>query len=142
MISLEHITDPTMIKCLVFKDTIYKTMIRCKDFTTWMPDTIGASWYLVSTDSKQIGIIVLKQLSDNCICFHGGMYKRYRGPQTVFYLQDCLKLIKERTGCVLITTQHENSKLARRLVQHIGFKLKTTINNGYRDGKLLLFGEE
>lgn len=141
MIRLNKIYDKDAIKIHLKRDEIYKNILGVDSMDDVVLDTTCTSYLLVSNNSIDMGILILRDFSSNCISFHGGTYKQYRG-STKEILKVCLERIKNDLNCVLVTTILEFNEPAISLVKKLGFTEKCRIKNGSKVGDILLFGEE
>lgn len=141
MITLKNLNTEFKIKILLARDNLYKNILGITDIREWIPDMVNVAWYLVLDHNDPVGVIYFKQLGDNCLSYHGGIYKDYRGKNSYLYLQEALRLIKEQTNMALITTFKDSNKLAKRINERIGMTFKTRIKHGYKDSDMLIYGE-
>lgn len=141
-VTLSKIDSIEKIKQYLFKDRLYKHILgETIDIGTWNPNLSNAMFFKVMKDSEIIGIFILKEFTSNCVSFHGGLYKYFRGRYTVEVLQEILEDLRKTLNCTFITTICSTNIGAQKIVTNAGFKLKTIIKNGSTNGDILLFGE-
>ncbi len=141
-ISLTNITDPEIIKYLLFKDNLYKGIGQVDTEITLNPDIYNVNWYQIIVDDKLTGLIFVKLLVGNTMCFHGGAYKAHRGENSGRILKECLKQLRNIYKCTFVSTVPESNRLAANLLKKAGLIQKTIIINGYKKSNMILFGEE
>lgn len=140
MIQLIKTTDKEELKELLKIDDIYKG-IYPQLLTNFSPNWDTCSWFKVIEGENIIGIFAIQDFVTNCLIFHGGLYKKYRGSNTPRILKQCLSIVKQQVPTVaFITTVLEHNKAALKLLNLSGFCYKTTIyTNTYNT---LIYGEQ
>ena|ERR1700733_4060007 len=143
MITIHKINDPLYVKELLQRDSLYQDIWpTITDLTLMVPDMQSIAWFEVTKYYATIGILFIKEHTDNCVYFHGGMFKEYRNINTVNILKDCLtQLHILLPGYVFATTINSKNIPAINLIKKIGCVHQGTIKNGYKTGDLMIFSE-
>ncbi len=134
MIKLVLQDNPQYIKALLWKDGLYKTLLRDINFHTWLPSTDKINWYAAVKDRSVVGMFITHEQEDNTV-FHGGVYKQFRG-NTVNLLKECLNALPSNYQTNFITTVHQDNRLAQKIHKKSGFVLINKIND------ILIYGEQ
>jgi len=143
MYKLERVYVGETIKNFLLKDNLYKSILGVSDIEKWYPDLITTAWFIVYNDLNKIGILALKEFSNNCVEFHGGLVEASRGKDTVNILKYCLSTLRVATPTIkYVTKVNSNNKPCLALLRKYGFVEKTIIKQGYSDGDLVLLGEK
>lgn len=142
MISLIPIFDIDELKTLFNKDDLYKSVLGTDTLDNWTPDVQNILWFKAINNNKTIGVIFFRVICSNCLAFHAGVYKEFRGVNSSGYLKECLNIVRKDSNMSFVTMLNSNQLAAKKAVEAAGFIYKTTIKNGYIDGNMLLYGEE
>ncbi len=128
-ITLSKIEYPDTIKSILMQDNLAKSILgKNINIFKWIPDLKSCAFFSVRLKNEIIGIFILQDMGDKVINFHGGLYKKYRGKNTVHYLKKTLKIVKKLLPeFQFITTVPVSNKLAIKLDEAAGFKLKQKI---------------
>lgn len=142
LVTMRRLLDAEEVKRLVHKDVLYKTMLEIGTLEGYVPDLHVSAWFLVSRDGIEVGIMIAKPFGTNCINFHGGVFKEFRGQETPELVRECLEILRKQFNGVFMTTVNEHNTASIKLVKKLGMIEKTRIVNGYKTGDLIIFGEE
>lgn len=142
MIYLLNINDENKVKQALLKDNLCKDIVMCEDLDNWIPDIRFNNWYAVIEDHSLIGLFVTRQVTDNCVTFHGGLYKEFRRQDTPSKLQEIISTLKQEFPSKYMTTVNSNNQAVIKLLQKSNFIHKTTITEGCKNGDLLIFAED
>jgi hypothetical protein len=142
MIELVKLNNPNEVKTCLERDELYKNTLGITDLEEWDIDLLSTYYFLVKDNGVDVGVLVLREFSSNCLCFHGGAYKEHRGKETPRRLKESLQLIKDLLNCKFITTVSAYNKAALRVDKAIGFEIKTIIKDGCKSGDLYILGEK
>jgi len=142
MIVLHPLFNPLDIIELLVKDDIYKDCFKSEDIYREHIDFKHHLWFQVIKDHKSIGIIWLTDFTHNCVTFHGGLFKEFRGINTPSILKECLANIKTLAPhLTLFTTVLQTNQKALNLMNQLDFKKIMTIPNGASNTDLIVYGE-
>lgn len=146
MISLHAVNTKEAVEALLAKDDIGKTC--------YLPDKDGnllitfhnQYWFQVIQKDhmgvqETVGLLLLKEFSNYCVVFHGGIYKKHRGKNSIKITRAVLDILAEK-GLKVITTIPSNSKHVIKHIKKLGFKYKMTIKDGCHYDDLQVFGED
>jgi RimJ/RimL family protein N-acetyltransferase len=141
--SLLPITDEASIIALLQKDELYKQLLNEEDVNNLSVDLKTQYWFIVVDDEIQeaIGMFLIIPFIGKCVSFHGGMYKEFRGRNTVQIVRQCLESIAPETDVVFMTTVKNTNKQAIALVEKLGLEYKGTIPGGYTNADMLIYSE-
>lgn len=141
MIVLHPLFNPLDIIELLVKDEIYKDCFKSDDIYREHIDFKHHLWFQVIKDHKSIGIIWLTDFTHNCVTFHGGLFKEFRGPNTSDILKECLRQLQEaNTKIKYFSLALSTNKKAINLLEKIGFTPVMTIVNGADNGDIIIYG--
>lgn len=137
------LNEPEYIKDLLARDTLYKDFWPNMDnFELMYPDMTYTAWFELTKGYATLGVMYLKEHTDNCVYFHGGLFKDYRNKNTPKILKECLSYFHSiLPGYVFATTVNSNNTKVIRLLKAIGCVHQATIKNGYKTGDLMIFSE-
>lgn len=107
----------------------------------YIPDLLSCHWFNVILEGINIGLLMIKQFSTNCLAVHGCIYNNHRG-QTDIYLQQAMHILRKDKSWVYVSFTHKDNIPAQKMLEKAGFILKTIIPNGYLTGDLLLYSEK
>lgn len=142
MINLVKLEDKELIQTALAKDEIYKQVAGAYIDPDFDPQLKNTSWYLGIRDGQVIGLCYLTVFTSNCICFHCGLYKEFRGKDTVQILKETIKAVKKITPQTIIFTIASNNDAAKKVAIKAGYIYKTTIKNGNKTGSVDIYAEE
>jgi hypothetical protein len=142
MITLQKLLNPEDIIQLLIVDNIYNDCFKSNDIYNEKIDFKHHLWFEVIKDNKSMGILWLTDFSHNCVTFHGGLFKEFRGPNTIEILIECLNQIKQKVPqLTLFTTVVQTNNKALKLMNKLNFKKIMTIPNGAGNTDLIVYGE-
>jgi RimJ/RimL family protein N-acetyltransferase len=130
MIKLQQITDIVLIKEYLLKDKLYKNIFP-KDSIDWMLTSKTIRWYEVKKKDKTIGIFLTYPIAEDKHIFHGGIFKKYRGRDSIEILKECLNQLPSNYKTTFVTTTTINNIPAIKLLEKAGFSKLTQINNTF-----------
>lgn len=141
MVVLENLQDQWEVKRLLTKDNLYQGCYKTDDLYSENVFTGNQAWFVVKENNKEIGILLLKQFS-NLVCVpHGGLFKEFRGKETVRIIKEILDFI-HRSNFKTIITIPSKHKHVIKLMKKIKYEYKATIKDGCVNDDLMLFGEK
>lgn len=141
MLELYKLEDSFEVKTLLNRDELYKGVLGLDSIEEWNPEFNLTAWFEVKQDNQGIGLIILRDFSYNTITFHGGLFKKYRSPNSHLLLKNCLDFFRQQKPYKFITTVNAANKAAIRLAKKAGFRIGSIIPNGCEDNNLLIFVE-
>lgn len=134
--------DTFEIKILLSIDDLYQTVIGCKNLAHWTPDFIHTDWFMIEVNDEIIGILQIRDFTDNCISFHGGLKKKARGQDTLLKFDEMIRHIKILyPNYALFTHVDSSNREVRALLNKTTFKHKMTVPHGYSTGDLMIYAE-
>jgi RimJ/RimL family protein N-acetyltransferase len=142
MITLVKLDSADDIKTALVKDEIHKQLVGAyfnKDFDPQLKNTL---WFLAVENNRAVGIVYLTAFTNNCVCFHGGIYKEFRGADSLrIFLETLTEVKKVVTYKIIFTISSYNTK-AKAIAKKAGYVYKTTIEDGLQSGPLEIYAEE
>lgn len=127
--NLIKLTEPNFIRDLLKRDNLYLTILGNIDINSWEPDLKTTSWFTHYFNNDPIGIIFFRDFAPNILAYHGGLFKEYRGKNSIQILSDCLEFVRKQVNCKFITTVSLNNRAALALDKKLNFKELATIND-------------
>ncbi len=139
MIRLELLNNTDKFKPAIMKDDLYKSI--SPELNLEKVDFCNTLYFLANNENNQsLGILILQPFSPNCLQFHGGVYKEFRGRGRL-YIKEVIQIVKDAYNVQLVSTTYESNRPARNILKKLGFIEKTIIYDGYLNGNLVLFAE-
>lgn len=143
MIELIRLSDIIEIKYLLLKDDLYLGILgpsQSKDFDLNFLSTRVV--YKAIDEDKIVGLFIIKEFINNCLCFHGGVFKEFRGSKTGDYIRQCVDLVKKEFNCEIIAPILKTNEAAIKAIKKANFIEKTELKNAAKEGDVLIFGEK
>ncbi len=130
------ITDNATIKTLLLNENLHKEL-GIKNIEVWEPAREHTVWFSILKDAELKGVCYCSEITDNCLSFHGGIYKSQRGnaKELVAAIISRLKTTKKS----IITYIPEKNKLARKIVESLHLTQKCIIKNGYINDNMIVY---
>lgn len=141
MIQLVPILNKQDIKFWLFHDNLAKSIIQTDDLSSWNPPTERVNYYLLTNEGMNpIGVFILESFNTNAFIFHAGLYKKYRGVNSMHWLREVLNNLKEMfPGKKFFTPIPTSNKPCISLVTKCGLIKKCVLPDASTEGDLILF---
>lgn len=127
------IQDPIQIKAYLTKDNLYKNILGLEEYPIRIPGDV----LICEKNNSIIGVLILQLLANSNVCFHGGIYKEFRGSTSVQSLKQAVKKLKRTFYPLHICTMiPESNKQAIKLVEAAKLKYKRIVRQNNINYKL------
>lgn len=128
------------IKRLLTIDNLYRDCYFTDDLYSESVILPAQLWFGIYKEQQCIGILLMKEFSNYCVCLHGGLFKEYRHKNTMSIIKQILTFTKS-LGLVPVITIPSKSIGIQRVMTKLGFTQSMTLKNGCLNDDLVIFGE-
>lgn len=142
MIYLVRLDNEEIIQTALLKDELYKQMVGAYFNGSFDPQMKNTAWFLAMENNVAVGLIYITGFTSNCVCYHGGIYKEFRGKDSVRIFLESLIEIKKLLKKKIIFTISPNNPKAIAMAKKAGYIYKTTIEDGFESGPMNIYAEE
>lgn len=142
MINLVKLEDKELIQTALIKDELYKAMVGAYFNNDFDPQIKNTAWFLSLESGKVKGLSYITGFTSNCVCYHGGIYKEFRGKDSLRIFLETLAQVRKIVNKKIIFTISSHNKQAQGMAKKAGYIYKTTIQDGFESGPVEIYAEE